>query len=343
MRFATLLPRAAAVLNLVGADVLLGSAHRGVGSIIVLHSVVRDRREHLLDRLRMNVSFLEALIAHYLATGVHIVTLDEALARLANPSPKPFVCFTFDDGYRDNLRLALPIFERHGLPLTVFVTTCFINRSMNVWWAGLVELLKRMDAIEVPALGRTFDTSTFPNKVRAYRSLGAAMNAGALSPEAVTELLRKHCISCEAILDREALSEAEVGELAAHPLVTIGGHTHSHPRLAALSLADAKREMVQNKDWLEQITDREVHHFAYPHGDRASCGEREFALAREVGFRSGLTTQIGNLAPRHLSCPTGLPRLRPFNQHESIRLIEFQRSGAANAVAAYFGEDAAIA
>jgi peptidoglycan/xylan/chitin deacetylase (PgdA/CDA1 family) len=262
---------------------------------------------------------------------------------LENPSSKRFVCFTFDDGYRDNLSLALPIFERRRLPLTVFVTTCFIDRSMNVWWAGLVELLKRVDSLELSALDRTFDTSTFERKVHAYRLLGGAVSAGTLSKQAISDLLRSHGITCEAILDRDALTESEVRDLARHPLVTIGGHTHSHPRLSSLSQPNARQEMKQNKDLLEELTGRQVHHFAYPYGDRTSCGEREFALARELGFRSGLTTQIGNLGTKHLSCPTGLPRLRPFNQHESIRLLEFQRSGAANAVGVYFGRDTAIA
>jgi peptidoglycan/xylan/chitin deacetylase (PgdA/CDA1 family) len=302
-----------------------------------LHSIVRDRRDHLLDRLRTSASFLEALIAHYRSKGIHIVTLDEALARLELPAPEPFVCFTFDDGYRDNLRLALPIFERYDCPLTIFVTTCFVDRSMNVWWAGLAELVKRKDAIDVPALGRTLDTSTFHNKVRAYRSLCAAVNTDALSAEVVSDLLRKHGISTEAILDKDALTETELREMGKSELVAIGAHTHSHPQLAHLSLTDARREITANKQWLEEITGREVHHFAYPYGDSASCGEREFTLVRDIGFRSGLTTRIGNLRRKHASYPTELPRLRPFNEHESIRLLEFQRSGAANTVAAFFG------
>lgn len=342
MHISTLLPHAAVVLNLIGADALMGSAHRGVGSIFVLHSIVRDRREHLLDRLRTSATFLEALIAHYHAKRIDIVTLDEALARLRMPAPAPFVCFTFDDGYRDNLRLALPIFQRYAIPLTVFITTCFADRSMNVWWAGLVELLKKKDAIDVPALGRTLDASTFENKVRAYRLLSTAVNTNVLSAEEVADLLLEHGISTEAILDNEGLSEAELKELAASPLVTIGAHTESHPRLAQLSLANARREMIANKQWLEDVTGREVRHFAYPYGDSASCGEREFALARELGFRSGVTTQIGNLTRTHAAFPTELPRLRPFNEHESIRLVEFQRSGAANTIATFFGGDAAM-
>ncbi len=342
MRLTSVFPHAAAAMNFIGADILLGSAHRGVGSIIVMHSIVNDRREHLLDRLRTSVSFLSALIAHYRAAGVDIVSLDEALVRAADSASPSFVSFTFDDGYRDNLTLALPLFERHDAPFTVFVTTCFANRSMFFWWAGLAELLKRVDKLDVPVLGQSFPVGDYRAKTRAYRVIGRAVDTGELSVDALLRLLRHNGISCAEILDREALTEDEIVQLSRHRLVTIGGHTDTHPKIAKLSAGEARREMQKNKAWLEQLTGRAVDHFAFPHGDRTSCGPRDYEIARDVGFRSGLTTQIGNLSQQSLACPTGLPRLRPFNQHESIRILEFQRSGAANAVAAYLGGAAAI-
>ena len=37
------------------------------------------------------------------------------------------VALTFDDGFRDNLTVALPILEKFNLPMTVFVTAGFVN------------------------------------------------------------------------------------------------------------------------------------------------------------------------------------------------------------------------
>jgi len=44
-----------------------------------------------------------------------VLALSDALAKLETGSAQRFVCFTFDDGYRDNLTLALPIFKKYGL------------------------------------------------------------------------------------------------------------------------------------------------------------------------------------------------------------------------------------
>ena len=34
---------------------------------------------------------------------------------------RKFVCFTFDDGYRDNLEHAYPILKRHGVPFALYM------------------------------------------------------------------------------------------------------------------------------------------------------------------------------------------------------------------------------
>ena len=39
------------------------------------------------------------------------------------------VAITFDDGYRDNLTVALPLLEKFGLPMTLFVTAGFVGRE----------------------------------------------------------------------------------------------------------------------------------------------------------------------------------------------------------------------
>jgi|GEM_PF-7035248 len=57
----------------------------------------------------------------------------------------------------------------------------------------------------------------------------------------------------------------------------------------------------------------------------------------DAGFATGFTTRIGNLNAKDLSRPTALPRLQPFQQHESVRQLEFQRSGAVNALASGWG------
>jgi peptidoglycan/xylan/chitin deacetylase (PgdA/CDA1 family) len=64
---------------------------------------------------------------------IDFVDLDEAVWRLRGRSPRPFACFTLDDGYADNLPHALPIMERFGAPFTGYVTTGMVTRKIDTW------------------------------------------------------------------------------------------------------------------------------------------------------------------------------------------------------------------
>jgi peptidoglycan/xylan/chitin deacetylase (PgdA/CDA1 family) len=53
-----------------------------------------------------------------------IVSLAEAQARItAGRNRFPTACITFDDGYADNLKFAVPLLLRHKIPFTYFVST----------------------------------------------------------------------------------------------------------------------------------------------------------------------------------------------------------------------------
>ena len=62
----------------------------------------------------------------WLSRWRRVVPLTETLARAGS---RGAVAITFDDGYRDNLTVALPILERFGLPMTLFVVAGFVDRD----------------------------------------------------------------------------------------------------------------------------------------------------------------------------------------------------------------------
>lgn len=72
----------------------------------------------------------------------------------------------------------------------------------------------------------------------------------------------------------------------------IGAHTVSHAALTALSLAEARAEIVNSKAEIEQQLNSTVTSFSYPSGD---YNEAVAALVREAGFTNAVTTvQEGN-------------------------------------------------
>jgi peptidoglycan/xylan/chitin deacetylase (PgdA/CDA1 family) len=79
-----------------------------------------------------------------------VVPLRDALDRARCPRTrfsKPVVSVTFDDGYDDNARHALPVLLRHGIRAAFYVTTGFIDADPTV-----MEHMRRMRGMPVVAL-----------------------------------------------------------------------------------------------------------------------------------------------------------------------------------------------
>jgi peptidoglycan/xylan/chitin deacetylase (PgdA/CDA1 family) len=60
----------------------------------------------------------------WLCQRFEVVSLAEAQSRIeAGRNRKPTACLTFDDGYADNMRFAVPLLLRRRIPFTYFVST----------------------------------------------------------------------------------------------------------------------------------------------------------------------------------------------------------------------------
>jgi peptidoglycan/xylan/chitin deacetylase (PgdA/CDA1 family) len=127
------------------------------------------------------------------------------------------------------------------------------------------------------------------------------------------------------------MSWEELARLAADPLVTIGAHTVTHPRLRKLTAAAARHEMQASADRIERMLGRRPAHFAYPFGDAGAADTREFACAAELGFRTAFTTRPGVISMADGRRLTALPRISVNGCYQRIRHIQVLESGVATA------------
>jgi len=79
-------------------------------------------------------------------------------------------------------------------------------------------------------------------------------------------------------------------QLAALKNVEIGAHSHSHPQLDIISLAEARVEITHSKKALEEQLGKPVRSFAYPHGYHTNAlkklvGQAGYSSACIVGHR----------------------------------------------------------
>jgi peptidoglycan/xylan/chitin deacetylase (PgdA/CDA1 family) len=326
--------------RVTGLSRALGLRYRGRGVIFAFHSIVDDDAFYPDFTLRCPVGKLEWILRRLRRQRLDFVTLDEAVERLGAPSARPFVSFTFDDGFADNLTKALPIMEKFAAPFTVYVPTSMITRDIDAWWFGVAALVRSRDRIDLPALG-SFQCGDRASKQRAYSAIETAIHKNFDLLPAVREALDAAGIQIPALVDDEALTETQLRALAQHPLVAIGAHTTTHPNLARATAARARTEMADNREFLQKITGQEVAHNAYPFGHAGACGNREAGLSRSLGFRTAVTTRPGTIFREHLRHLHALPRVC-LTWHENAATLQCKLDGLSRAINSRFGDPIAL-
>jgi peptidoglycan/xylan/chitin deacetylase (PgdA/CDA1 family) len=140
---------------------------------------------------------------------------------LSVPENKRQLAITFDDGYKDNLTVALPLLEKYEMPATIFVAAGFIGKD------GF-------------------------------------------------------------------LTTADLKILSRHPLITIGSHGLTHGHFPQMSEAEARFELTESKQILENAVNRTVDLLAWSYGD---CNDELERISAECGYRAAWSVWNGNNTP----------------------------------------------
>lgn len=336
----SLMGRTLLALHASGAHRLAPKSLAGVGVIFMLHRVREDDGAEFAPNriLEITPSFLEETIGTVRELGYTCMSLDEAVTRLASgETGERFAVFTLDDGYKDNLTDALPVFERHGVPFTVYLTTGLPDGHAEIWWVALERAISAAVAIRVntPQGEISMFTRDAREKSEAWNKIYWALRTMP-EHEMRAEVRRQamlHGVDMGKLTRELAMTWDEVRSLAAHPLASVEAHTADHFAQAGLPAGEARTDIERGIARMEAELGYRPQHFSYPYGDPGSAGERDFALAEALGFRSATTTRKGLIQPSHARRMTSLPRLSLNGDFQDRRMLEALLSGLPFALA----------
>lgn len=281
----------------------------------------------------LDLDFLDQFLSYLTDRGWAVVTIDEALRRSTHADRYGrFVNFSVDDCYRDTCEEVVPLFRRHGLPVTLFVTTGIPDGTSALWAAGLEDVLLHQSCIIVD--DGMIDVGTAEAKRGAFEKIAASWDG----PDAAgrySAFCQMNGVDVDAMHRKHAISWDMLESLRGDPLVEIGAHTVTHARISSLSAADAFDEIEGSRRRLIEKLGVTARHFAFPYGRSGDCGSRDFDLARKAGFVSAATTRKGLVQSGQQ--PFGLPRNTINGAHRSLAMMELHLTGVAGAAARMSG------
>jgi peptidoglycan/xylan/chitin deacetylase (PgdA/CDA1 family) len=244
----------------------------------------------------------------------NVVPLAEAVDALASGTLKArTAAVTFDDGYADNVEIALPTLRRHGLNATFFIATGFLNGG-RMFNDSVIEAIRRMPGpmLDLPAAGlwgipvRTVaERRTAVSRVlKAVKHLPFEQRA-----QAVQDVER----AAAAPLPSDLMMTSEQVLALARAGMDIGGHTVNHPILTRIGVEHAAEEIKSNREALRAIVGKSPTIFAYPNGvPGEDYSAAHVALVRQCGYRAAVSTSWG--AATQVCDVYQLPRFTPWDR-----------------------------
>jgi L-malate glycosyltransferase len=223
-------------------------------------------------------------------------------------SSEPMAAVTFDDGWRDNHDMALPVLRELGVPATIFVATGKIGATEAFWQQHLGELFRRCAADDGGRLG---------TRLRSTLRLapGTALDRSCYIAT-VARWKSRTLEECQAALEtlvgqapgrespaRQFMNCEELRELTSAG-IALGSHGVSHRILTVEGADTVAHELTESRRALEAITGTTVDMIAYPNG---SYSGPVIKMARDAGFAVGCTTDYGLVRPGDE--PLSLPRV----------------------------------
>jgi peptidoglycan/xylan/chitin deacetylase (PgdA/CDA1 family) len=290
-------------LHATGGDRLVGAA-RGMQKqplVLCYHRVVHDPRRHDASAPAMLVSrrtLSDQL--DWIGRRYRFVELDEVAKSVeAGSAPRhPIAAVTFDDGYADVHRNALPVLRSKGIPAAVFVVTDLIGTHGLLLHDRLHVLLReahrRFGASGVASL---LDRHRLelpverhgqwpPIRVTQLAERLLQSQARATLDRLVSDLERNVCVPAEVAERMRALDWSMLLEMKAVG-VTVGSHTRSHCVLPNESEDGVADELRSSKQALEARLGCAVEHVSYPNGHFSPA---VLDAVRAAGYRWAYTT-----------------------------------------------------
>lgn len=286
-------------MNILKTALQLASSAGGAKlSILIFHRVLPEPDPVFPDET--DASHFNQMMG-WIKTWFNVMPLDVAVDALKRRNlPARALAITFDDGYADNRKIALPILKRHDLSATFFIATGYLDGG-RMWNDTVTEAIRgcqashlELDDIEALAGSRlkTLPIESVSEKRTAIQTLlGQLKYLPASEREAASRSIADRCKVN--LPDNLMMTSQQVVEMRRSGM-SIGAHTVTHPILAKLQALDVRKEISECKQSLESILEEEINLFAYPNGKpNLDFQPKDAAIVKELGFKAAVTTAWG--------------------------------------------------
>lgn len=268
------------------------------GYVYMLHRIGANEPYRLGPIRSLNVSeiFLQRFIDER-REMYDFVSVEEVVLRVKDSEyrkgKRPFVCFTFDDGYRDNYTVGLPFFRHNNIPFAVYLTANFISNPKPFNYPFIMERIICNNDHLLLSDGTDVQCKSNQDKEKAFMLLKEKVLK--LSYVGFEDTFRKLFgrYLDESYLEDNMLTWEQVQEMKASGLCSIGAHTMTHCRLANVSPQQRLYELGECRKVITSYIGEDVRSITYPYGWVSDVDDSTMNEASLLGYTEGFVSYGG--------------------------------------------------
>ncbi len=232
----------------------------------------------------------------YFSNNYHSVELNQYCTNEGIRSiQEKFVSITFDDGYKDNIKIAMPLLLKYNINAAFYICCSILTDNKEFWWDIIINSfantrLKEAELHSAPIKlsHMSFNITSMSKRKICQALLNDLWKVSDISiiydtAYYIEDVLIGHRQSVDKLNENDIKQLHNNGfEIAAHSL------THSNMKLIPVDMQ--LQELKKSKNILEDIIGEEVNGFAYPAGYQNS---NLMSLAKDNGYRYAVGTCKG--------------------------------------------------
>jgi len=253
---------------------------------VMYHGVVKKDSNYFSPRHLVVEQFEEHL--KYYKKNFDVISVEEAFFNIQNgvKTKNNTITISFDDGYKNNHEVALPLLEKYNIPATIFVSSlCASDGIDKCLWSEYIAALNYYHRDELIRIGNySFSNGYEPNKqitLVDFIKQASCRDRDAFIQNLVEEYDLRNKL--DSIPDEvwKLMSKNELIELSRSKNISIGSHGHLHYNFGAISIDNARKDMLYSKEQLENTLDKKINMIAFPDG---SYNDEVKNVAEKLGF-----------------------------------------------------------
>ena len=276
--------------------------------ILVLHGVVDSESENKWSPLRPQMSVDDLRSALTTLSKTHVfVDFEAAIDMIAGRTEivPNAIAVTLDDGYKNNMTRALPVFEEFGIKPVLFVPTGFIQDMRPFWFDRLDYAIQRAAtpfSMSIDSANIEFIPGSRQQLSKSYARLRRIAKNCDWTDQQFIQFVDSQSQRLEddaktGLADIQQndefssiLNPADLREMHAARSVLIGSHTVNHLRIDKISADSRQWELRTSQQYLRDLLNADCDFFCYPNG---SLDTRSRIDVEQAGYKAAVTSIPG--------------------------------------------------